>query len=460
MLSRTEPFATTGPWAPYQPSDDAPWNLRRVVHLHRRAGFAATWNEIQRDLQDGPGTSVYRLLAGKARSQGVPENFEPTAALLADSAKDVERLKAWWVYRMLFGPDPLTERLTLLWHNHFATSAAKVTDVQILRRQNSIFRELARAPFGALLERVVRDPALLLWLDAPANRKEHPNENLGRELLELFTLGIGHYTERDVKEAARALTGWTVVDKKFREDAAQHDPGDKTILGKKGAWKGSDLVQIVLAHPATARRLAWRLWQQFMGEPVDAAAVDALATGLRQHNLDIGWATGIVLRSQSFFASANLGNQILGPIEYVVGSARLLELFDQPLSTLVLADWAARLGQELFYPPNVGGWAGGRNWIGTQSMIGRMNYAASLVGGGLSRGREPLNAEALAKRHGQGNDLDTLIAFYAELVFGAVPSSAWHESLLAALGPNAKATPENARRIAIRILSSPQAQVN
>ncbi len=460
MLSTTEPFATTGPWAPYQPSDDAPWNLRRVVHLHRRAGFAVTWNEIQRDLQDGPGTSVDRLLAGKARSQGVPENFETTAALLADSAKDVERLKAWWVYRMLFGPDPLTERLTLLWHNHFATSAAKVTDVQILRRQNGIFRELARAPFGALLERVVRDPALLLWLDAPANRKEHPNENLGRELLELFTLGIGHYTERDVKEAARALTGWTVVDKKFREDAAQHDLGDKTILGKKGAWNGSDLVQIVLAHPATARRLAWRLWQQFMGEPVDAAAVDALAAGLREHHLDIGWAIGVVLRSQAFFASANLGNQILGPIEYVVGSARLLECFDQPLSTLVLADWAARLGQELFYPPNVGGWAGGRNWIGTQSMIGRMNYAASLVGGGLSRGREPLDAGALAKRYGQGSDLDARIAFYAELVLGAVPSSAWHESLLAALGPNAKPTPENARRIAIRILSSPQAQLN
>src|SRR5207237_1155592 len=157
-------------------------------------------------------------------------------------AKDMERLKAWWVYRMLLGPDPLTERLTLLWHNHFATSTTRGVGVPGMHRQNRIFRELARAPFGQLLDRVMHDPALLLWLDAPANRKEHPNENLGRELMELFTLGIGHYTETDVKEAARALTGWTVVGSEFREDAVQHDLGEKIILGKQGAWNGADLI--------------------------------------------------------------------------------------------------------------------------------------------------------------------------------------------------------------------------
>src|SRR5712692_5441062 len=168
MDATTESLGATGPWAPYVPSEAAPWNLRRVVHLHRRAGFAATWNEIQRDLRDGPEGSVDRLLAGKSRKQGVAEDFEATAARLAETATDMERLKASWVYRMLLGPDSLTERLTLMWHNHFATSANKVADVQVMRRQNGIFRELARAPFGQLLDRVVRDPALLLWLDAPA----------------------------------------------------------------------------------------------------------------------------------------------------------------------------------------------------------------------------------------------------------------------------------------------------
>src|SRR3954447_9937841 len=197
MRSDPDPSKPGDPWAQYVPDDDAPWDLRRVVHLHRRAGFAATWDEIRRDLKDGPGPAIDRLLAGKAPARGVPDGFAAFADRLADlalAAPEPNRLKGWWVYRMLFGPDPLTERLTLMWHNHFATSAAKVG--MAVFRQNEIFREFARAPFGELLGRVVRDPALLLYLDAQVNRKGHPNENLGRELMELFTLGIGHYTEQ------------------------------------------------------------------------------------------------------------------------------------------------------------------------------------------------------------------------------------------------------------------------
>src|SRR5262249_8198013 len=147
---------------------------------------------------------------------------------------DPRHLKAWWVYRMLWSPDPLGERLTLLWHNHFATSYAKVNDAPAIRRQNDIFRKHGRGPFGTLLKTVVHDRALLVELDAPVNRKGKPNENLGRELMELFTLGVGHYSEKDVKEAARALTGWTVTNDAFHFEAALHDAGDKTILGKKG----------------------------------------------------------------------------------------------------------------------------------------------------------------------------------------------------------------------------------
>src|SRR5436309_4226526 len=210
MRDDTKRPAPAAAWAPYEPSAEAPWDLRRVVHLHRRAGFAATWGEVQRDLKDGPHKSVERLLQGKARAEGVPEGFEQTAALLADSAAsshDPARLKAWWVYRMLFGPDPLAERLTLQWHDHFATSNLKVNDLGAMVRQNETFRRLARGPFGELVKASLHEPALLVWLDAPANRKGHPNENLARETMELFTLGIGHYSEADVKEAARALTG-------------------------------------------------------------------------------------------------------------------------------------------------------------------------------------------------------------------------------------------------------------
>src|SRR5690242_20107468 len=308
MSSSRNDWDPKGLWAPYAPTDDAPWDRRRVVHLHRRAGFAATWGEIRRDLKEGPKASIDRLLTGEARADGVPKDFADAAALLAGNAGDPGRLKAWWVYRMLFGPDPLTERLALMWHNHFATSIAKVNDAGAMRRQNEVFRDLARAPFGKLLAAVAHDPALLLWLDAPANRAGHPNENLARELMELFTLGIGHYTEADVKEAARALTGWTVAGGKFYAEPSRHDDGDKTILGRKGEWTGDDLVKILLEQPATAGRLASRLCEEFMGEgAAGAAAVKALADGLREHDLDVGWGVETVLRSRAFFAAANLG---------------------------------------------------------------------------------------------------------------------------------------------------------
>jgi uncharacterized protein (DUF1800 family) len=431
------------------------------VHLHRRAGFAATWPELQRDLEDGPGASIDRLLQGKSRSQGVPDDFASVADSLARAAVnagDISRLKAWWVYRMLFGPDPLTERLTLLWHNHFATSAGKVK--MAVHRQNEIFRKYARAPFGELLHRVVRDPAVLLYLDAQANRKGNPNENLGRELMELFTLGIGHYTEADVKEAARALTGWTLAGGKFREDPEQHDPGEKSILGRTGRWKGDELVEMLLEHPATAGRLAFRLCELFMGEgAIDAGGVRALANGLRERRLDVGWGVETVLRSEAFFAEANPGSRILGPIEYVVGTARALELFDPSPNTLVLAEFAANLGQDLFHPPNVGGWPGGRAWLGSRAIIGRCNYAASLVEGQPVGRDRPLDALGLAQRYGRGNNLDDAVDFFGELLLGYPPGPAWRKQLQTALGPKPTLTADTVRRAVVLILASPAAQL-
>jgi uncharacterized protein (DUF1800 family) len=450
-----------GPWDPYVPCPAAPWDLRRVVHLHRRAAFAASWGELQRDLKGGPEASIGRLLAGSGVREGAPADFAATAdtlARLAVQAGDLGRLKAWWMYRMLLGPDPLTERLTLFWHNHFATSAAKVGTA--VHRQNEIFRACARGPFGELLGRVVRDPALLLWLDAQANKKGRPNENLARELMELFTLGVGHYTEADVKEAARALTGWTVADGRFREDGALHDAGQKTILGRTGAWKGDDLLGMLLDHPATAERLAARLCDLFFGEGgIDAAAVRTLAAGLRRRRLDVGWAVGTVLRSRAFFAEANLGTRILGPVEYVVGAARALELLDPPPSTLILAEFGSNLGQDLFHPPNVGGWPGGRAWLSTRTCIGRCNYAVALLEGPAVGRPGPADLLGLLRRHGRGGDLEDIVAFFAELLLGFDPGRAWRDRLLAALGPRPLLTPAVLRRAAALVLGSAEHQL-
>jgi uncharacterized protein (DUF1800 family) len=359
---------------------------------------------------------------------------------------------------MLLGPDTLAERMTLFWHNHFATSARKVKVA--VYRQNEIFRESGQAPFGELLRRAVKDPALLVWLDAPANRKGNPNENLARELMELFTLGIGHYSEQDVKEAARTLTGWSVAGDAFRNDAEQHDGGVKTLLGRTGRWTGDDLLKMLLDHPATAGRLAVRLCEHFMGEgAVDASAIRALADGLRRRSLDIGWAVGTVLRSRAFFAEANLGTRILGPAEFVVGAARALELFDPPPSTLILAEFIGHLGQDLFYPPNVGGWPGGRDWMSARGAVGRSNCAVALLEGEPVGRRAALDPLVLARRHGRGGDLESAITFFAELLLGSPPAAAWRKKLLAALGPKPALDAKTLRWVVQILLASPDAQL-
>lgn len=445
------------PWAAYVPTTAAPWDRSRVHLLHRRAGFAATPEMIRRDLADGPEASLGRVLGGRVREGIVADDFESTAAVLADAAVasgDPARLKAWWIFRMIAGPDPLGERLALLWHDHFATSNAKVDDLGAIRRQNDTFRRLGRAPFRALLDESLRQPALLVWLDAPSNRKGHPNENLARELLELFTLGIGHYTEDEVKECARALTGWTTRDGRFSEIPAQHDDGEKTILGRRDRWSAPGLIQALAEHPATATRIALKLCGLFLGEgAVDPEGVEALAAGLRARDLDVGWAVATILRSRAFFVPEHPAGRVLGPIEFVIGSATALGRLDPPPSTLMLADWSARLGQDLFYPPNVGGWPGGRSWLSGRGTIGRANYAAALVAGPAVGIDGPLDAGALADREGDG---DPIVAA-CRLLLSRDPAPPWRDRIAAALGA-APAT-ERARIAFVMALASPEAQL-
>ncbi|MEN1678503.1 MAG: DUF1800 domain-containing protein [Planctomycetota bacterium] len=407
-------------WEPYTPDGDAPWNLQRVVHLHRRAAFAAPWDVLQGDLADGPQAAVDRLIQGDKSPA-----FESMAKTIGDAAMasgSPGRLKAWWVYRMLMSPDPLGERLTLMWHNHFATSNRKVQDLVLMREQNDLLREHARAPFSKLLTAVVKHPAMLVWLDADSNRKGHPNENLARELMELFTLGVGNYSEQDVKGAARALTGWTIAGGQFAFREARHDAGEVELLGDRGPLTGDDLLERLLKHPATAERLAWRICQTLLGEEVTPqAALDELADGIAAHQLNIGWAVETVLRSHLFFSNENLRSRVSGPMEYVIGVLRALELRSPPPSTLVLAEWAHRMGQDLFYPPNVGGWNEGRTWLATRTVVARANFADALVAGRLWRPARELEPDALIRRHSQSDKLASRVTWLAKLLWGECP---------------------------------------
>lgn len=439
-------------WDAYTPDAKNPWDLRRVVHLHRRAAFAASWGELQRDLKNGPEASVNRLLHGDEKAH-TPAEFASTAAVLAETATaagDIARLKAAWLYRMLFGPDPLRERLVLMWHDHFATGYAKVQSVPAMQRQNDLFRKHARAKFAPLLNSVVRDPALLEYLDAPVNRKGHPNENLARELMELFTLGVGHYTEADVKEAARCLTGWGVEEDVFQENPSRHDDSEKTVLGKTGKWTGTDLVNQLLKQAPTATRLASKLVKTFFGEnacPPDA--VKELADGLRERELDINWAVEVILRSRVFFAEANIRSRVVAPPEFVVGAARALGLFDPAPSTLALADWSARMGQDLFDPPNVGGWPGGRAWVSSRSLIARANYVSALIEGPNAGRLEAYQPAAAAKSAGFGAEPRDLLTYHHRLLFGTDPTAEFTERLSSLID----------RKLVIAILASPEAQL-
>jgi uncharacterized protein (DUF1800 family) len=439
-------------WEPYAPDAKAPWNLKRVVHLHRRAGFAASWDELQRDLKDGPEKSLDRLLKDEAKTH-TPADFAATAEVLGDAAataSEINRLKAAWFYRMVFGPDPVGERLTLMWHDHFATGYAKVRSVPAMRHQNDTFRKHARARFPDLLNPAVREPALLVYLDAPANRKGHPNENLARELMELFTLGIGHYTEADVKEAARCLTGWNVEDETFVETPARHDEDEKTVLGKSGRWTGTDLVNQLVGHPATAERLAGKLVKTFFGEGAcPPEARKELAAGLREHELGVGWAVGVILRSRLFFADANIRTRVTAPAEFTAAAVRALGLFDPAPSTLAMADWSARMGQDLFDPPNVGGWPGGRAWVSSRALIARANYAAALVEGPNAGRPEPYDAAAAAKAAGFGTGRADVLAYHHRLLFGPDPTPELATRLSALDG----------RKVVTALLSSPEAQL-
>ena len=419
-------------WPPYSPAPKAPWNRRRVVHLHRRAGWGATWHEIERDLDEGPDAALGRLLDPEHRAEhnAVAGRAQELAAQ-GIAKQQAELLQAAWITRMWHGSDPLGEQLMLMWHNHLATSNLKVRDVALMNRHLATLREHARGPFEKLLRAVVIDPAMLVWLDADQNRREHPNENLARELMELFTLGEGHYRETDVRDAARALTGWKLEDGKVRFDADENDGGEKEILGRRGRWNTDDLVRILIEHPATSKRLAWRICDHFFAtDSVPPDALEALASQLRQNGLDVGATVATVLRSSRFFDEAELAQRVSPPASYIVANSRSLELHEAGFSPQVAAAWMRSIGQDLLHPPGVGGWPGGRTWLGATAMINRARFASMVGEGTLYPGAPRLELEGLAKRNGFRG---SAIEFASQLLFGEPARSVSQENTLAAL---------------------------
>ena len=401
------------------PITAADWNYDRAAHLLERAGFGGTPEEIERLARMTPAEAVDMLVNYQGQPDTAPA-FEPSPIWdpgmdpfpksradavriaretgvsmgvellpegesrrlqpvvnkffygLRSNAVETQRLATWWGERMLVTQRPLEEKLTLFWHGHFATGNTKVRDTRMMHQQIEMLRANANGNFQDLLFGILTDPAMLVYLDNGENVKDHPNENFGRELLELFSLGVGNYTETDIREAARAFTGWTNDVLEFKFDAEQHDVGEKTFLGRTGDFDGSDIIDIILEQDAAAEFMSGKLYRFFVREEVDEAVRADLAATFREADYALRPMLRRIFLSRDFYSPASYATQIKSPVHLVVSTYRKLGLTELP----TIPDFnrlIAGLGQRLFNPPNVAGWAGGRTWVTPATLLDRGN---------------------------------------------------------------------------------------
>ncbi|HEY5258300.1 MAG TPA: DUF1800 domain-containing protein [Candidatus Baltobacteraceae bacterium] len=386
---------------------------RSAAHLLRRAGFGGAPNDIARVAAMQPADAVESLVRFPSTS-GLPaptDLFDPIAyrqqlvqqaragqGMFAGGArltpdkrrelgKDVRQaerqsilaLQRWWLDRMLATPAPLQEKMALYFHGHFTSAAIqKGVSPEMVFDQNQLFRQYALGNLRSLTRDISKDPAMLLYLDNAGSDAAHPNENYARELMELFTLGVDHYSETDVREAARAWTGWT-VDRRTGQAAfvaSRHDNGSKTFLGRTGNFTGDDIVDIIFDQPQCATFFATSLLNYFVYNNPEPELVAAVAASLRKHDYEIAPVVSMLLRSNVFYSDRAYRALIKSPAEFVVGTYKSLGLAQ--VDGIGLRAMRA-MGQILFYPPNVAGWPPGANWMTSQMLISRQNFVAALV---------------------------------------------------------------------------------
>jgi uncharacterized protein (DUF1800 family) len=351
-----------------------PFGRRAAAHLLRRAGFGGTPSEVDALAALGADAAVDQLLHPAEPDIAFPD--APDAALLTDPKTRQRAAQYWWLDRMLRTRHPLVEKMTLFWHGHFATSIRKVS-ADLMVGQIDLLRTFALGHFHDLLLAVSKNPAMLVWLDNRYNDKAHPNENYAREVMELFTLGLGNFSEDDVKDVARAFTGWGLdKSQRFVFRPAQHDDGEKTVLGTTGRFDGTDIVAMLVAQPVHQRFMSRKLLEFFVYSDPEPELVDALSQTYALSGYDVGRTVGTILRSNVFFSARAYRALPKSPLEYAIGTLRFLEVRTVPNDTV---SWLSRMGQIPLAPPSVKGWDGGPTWINTATLLTRLNYVNRLV---------------------------------------------------------------------------------
>jgi uncharacterized protein (DUF1800 family) len=416
-------------WQEYQPTPQNPWNLRKAGHLYRRAAFGATHAELQQAVTDGPQQTITRLLQGGANQPA----FEQQSNALIQGIRNGNNGTlgtAWWLHRMLYTPHPLREKVTLFWHNHFATSNLKVNNIGYMIGQYQLMRQHAQGNFRTLLERMGEDPAMMVWLDTVQSQRDQPNENYARELMELFSLGLinyqnagqPNYTENDIREAAKAFTGYRIENGQTVFRANLHNNGPKTVLGQTGNWRGPDIARICLDQHAAPYFIARKLVKYLISDTLQptTALLTPLATQFRQGNWNFGTMVERVLRSNLFFSTHAYRNKIKAPAEFALGMARGLEA---QIGTSALGTVLEGLGQRLFYPPSVAGWEGGTAWLNGQTLLFRHNLALALTSTEDVRFSDRADPARLVRDHNCQTDAQ-IVDFFLELFLqGDVPAA-------------------------------------
>jgi hypothetical protein len=422
-------------WERYRPSADNPWNLRKVGHLYRRAAFGANTAELDAALRDGPDQTIDLLLRGRQGQEAFDRDTAPLARSFGQT-NNGRQATAWWLYRMLYTPHPLREKLTLFWHNHFATGNQKVNNARYMLGQYELMRLHALGNFRALLQEMSHDPAMMVWLDTVQSRRQMPNENYARELMELFSLGINNYrrpaqrnyTEQDIREAARAFTGWQINNGRGVFQANQHDNTEKTVLSRRGRWGADDVVRICLDQESAPYFVAAKLFRFLVSETVPATPelLEPLASAFRRSDYDFGGMVERVLRSNLFFAPVVYRTRVKAPVDFALGIIRGLE-GRQGTTALALA--LEGLGQRLFYPPNVAGWEGGRAWLNGQTLLFRQNLSLALTSTEDDRFGRHTDPAPVARRHHRHADTE-VVDFFLRLFLQSDVPAATHERLL------------------------------
>jgi uncharacterized protein (DUF1800 family) len=373
----------------------APMGSDDARHLLNRAGFGARPADLARFAQLSRNAAVDQLLAetpvlaGIAPPAELTEYIAPSRLRALDDEERKERakrnaiaLRAWWVSNMLAAATPaeqLRERMALFWHNHFVSSLEKVKSAKLMLDQNALLRRYALGRFDQMLHAVGKDPAMVVYLDSATNRKGSPNENFAREVMELFTLGEGNYSEQDIKDAARAFTGWSIEPEtgEFRWRPFVHDNGVKTVLGISGTLDGDAVLDILLAQPQTAELLVRKLWREFVSSAPDEKEVRRIAVRLRNSGYDMRVALREIFAGRAFWAAENRLALIKSPVDWVFGTLNTLDV--EPPEPAALAFALRQLGQDLFAPPNVKGWPGGETWINSSTLLARKQMAERLL---------------------------------------------------------------------------------